>query len=342
MYKFFLNKKFKTKEDFKKKFFYEIYHHSKNKIYKTSLGIKNKNRIFFIIKRTTGAGFFSNFIYVIKWISYARKKKYIPLVDMENFPTKYNEKKNLNNIKNVWELYFNQISNYNLKDVYRSKNIIFSKEKLKVSLDDYNNSKLKKIFNNNIKINKEIIKKANIFYKKKLKINKNDYILGIHLRGTDQKITPGHYLPPTIFDIKVIIEKKILEKKNVKIFLITEEKKYFENLIKEYKNNIFYLPSFRANKISDFNKANRKYHRNKLGLESLSEALVLSFCDEIVYCKSNIPLFSFFISKKKITKTLINYGLNSSNPFLSYLKWRLSILPISFLKYLIYKIFKFR
>ena len=40
------------------------------------------------------------------------------------------------------------------------------------------------------------------FYNKKLKTSKDHYILGIHLRGTDQKITPGHYLPPTIFDIK--------------------------------------------------------------------------------------------------------------------------------------------
>ena len=141
MYKFFLNKEFNIREDFKKKFFYEIYHHSKNKLYQTSLGNKNKNKIFFIIKRTPGGGFFSNFIYVVKWINYARKKKYIPIVDMENFPTKYNEKKNLYNVKNVWELYFNQISNYKLKDVYRSKNIIFCKERFKVSLDDYNNYK---------------------------------------------------------------------------------------------------------------------------------------------------------------------------------------------------------
>ena len=61
MYKFFLNKRFNTREDFKKKFFHEIYHHSKNKLYKTSLGIKNKNKTFFIIKRTIGGGFFFKF-----------------------------------------------------------------------------------------------------------------------------------------------------------------------------------------------------------------------------------------------------------------------------------------
>ncbi len=338
MYQFFLNKSFNKKEDFKKKFFYEISHHSKNKLYKTSLGNKNKNKTFFVIKRTPGGGFFSNFIFVIKWISYARKMKYIPIVDMENFPTKYNEKKNLKNLKNIWELYFRQVSNYKLKDVYKSKNIIFCKDRFTVTLNDYINTKLKKTFLNDIKINKEIVDRSNYFYNKKLKTSKDHYILGIHLRGTDQKITPGHYLPPTIFDIKLLIEKKIKEKKLLKIFLVTEEKKYLENLKKDYKKYIFYLPSFRANKISDFNTEKRKHHRNKLGLESLSEALVLSLCDEVIYCKSNIPLFSFFISKKKITKTLINYGLNSYNPFFSYFKWKLVILPISFLRYLFYKI----
>tara|TARA_Y100001970_G_scaffold294353_1_gene451305 strand:- start:5697 stop:6716 length:1020 start_codon:yes stop_codon:yes gene_type:complete len=339
MYKFFLNKSFSTKEEYKKKFFYEISHHSKNKLFKTSLGNKNKNKTFFIIKRTPGGGFFSNFIFVVKWISYARKMNYIPIVDMENFPTKYNEKKNLKNINNVWELYFNQISNFKLKDVYKSKNIIFCKDRFSVSLNDYLNSKLKKTFINNIKIKKEILNEANYFFKKKLKNNKDYYILGIHLRGTDQKITPGHYLPPTIFDIKILIEKKIKEKKKLKIFLVTEEKRYFEELKKNYKNYIYYMPSFRANKISDFNTEKRKYHRNKLGLESLREALVLSFCDEIVYCKSNIPLFSFFVSKKKITNSLINYGLNSYNPIFSYFKWKLTILPISFFRYLFYRIF---
>ena len=261
---------------------------------------------------------------------------------MENFPTKYNENKNIDNIKNVWEIYFDQISNYNLKDVYKSKNVIFCKERYKVSLNDYEKHNLKKIYFKNIKIKKKILNEINHFYNSKFK-NRNKFkILGIHLRGTDQKITPGHHLPPTIFDIIKIIDKKIKNNQKFKIFLVTEEKKYLDILKKKYKNLIVCLPSFRANKISDFNSHKRNFHRNKLGLESLKEALILSKCDELIYCKSNIPMFSLFISKKKIIKNLINYGLNSYNPFFSFFKWRLIILPISFLKYLTYKIFKYQ
>ena len=339
MYKFFINKKFQPNYKFKKKLPYEISHHSKNILYKTSFGKKNKHKTFFVIKRSPGGGFFSNLIFVIKWINFAQKKNFIPIVDMENFPTNYNENKNIDNIKNIWEIYFKQISKYKLSEVYKSKNVIFCKNKLKVSLQDYNNQNLVKTYNDKIKIKEKIILETNTFYKNKLKTKKNTEIVGIHFRGTDQKITPGHYLPPTIFDIKMFIEKKIKENPKLKIFLITEEKKYLETLKKKYHKYLYFYPSFRGNKISDFNSSNRLYHRNKLGLESLKEALILSKCDEIFYCKSNIPLFSIFISKKKITKTLINNGLNSYNPFFAYFKWRVLILPISFLKYLLYKIF---
>ena len=74
------------------------------------------------------------------------QKKYIPIIDMKNFPTKYNESKNIYNIKNIWELYFNQISNYSLSDVYKSKNVIICSNNFPVSLDDFHDKKLKKKF----------------------------------------------------------------------------------------------------------------------------------------------------------------------------------------------------
>ena len=258
---------------------------------------------------------------------------------MENFPTNYNQKKNLYNIKNIWDLYFDNISKYKLKDVYKSKNVIFSKSKLNVHLNDYNNRELKKTFSVNIKINQNILNKSIFFFNKNFKKTKNNSI-GIHLRGTDQKITPDHYLPPTVYDIIIFIEKKIKEKPNTKFFLVTEEKKYFDILKRKYGALICAYPSFRANKISDFNNSLRNNHRNKLGLESLIEGLTLSYCNEIVFCNSNIPLFSFFVSTKNIKRILINHGTNSSNAAFAYVKWYITVLPISYLKYIIYRLFK--
>ena len=54
---------------------------------------KNKKKTFYIIKRTPGAGLFSNFIFVLNHLKIAESCGYIPIVDMENFPTIYNELK---------------------------------------------------------------------------------------------------------------------------------------------------------------------------------------------------------------------------------------------------------
>ena len=57
-----------------------------------SFGTKNKNKIFYVINRTPGGGMFSNLNFVVHHLFIAEKFKFIPIIDMENFPTLYNEK----------------------------------------------------------------------------------------------------------------------------------------------------------------------------------------------------------------------------------------------------------
>ena len=45
---------------------------------------------------------------------------------MKNFPTRYNESKKILSTFNSWEYYFEKISDIDLKDVYQSKNVIFT------------------------------------------------------------------------------------------------------------------------------------------------------------------------------------------------------------------------
>ena len=131
-----------------KRKFITINNFSKHDIGKFSFGNKNRDKIFYVIKRTPGAGFFSNLAYVIKNLEIAEKKNYIPIVDMSNFPTMYNQKKNIDNKKNVWEIFFKQTSNFKLKDVYKSKNVYFSPNNLKFRSEVYKNVKSKKYLTN--------------------------------------------------------------------------------------------------------------------------------------------------------------------------------------------------
>ena len=91
-----------------------------------NFGNKNRNKIFYIIRRSPGAGLFSNFIFVLNHLKIAISCKYIPIVDMKNFPTIYNEFKKINNTNNSWNYYFKPVSNFNLKEIYKSKNVYFT------------------------------------------------------------------------------------------------------------------------------------------------------------------------------------------------------------------------
>ena len=314
-----------------KKKFEIINNASKHNIGKFSFGNKNRNKIFYVIKCTPGGGFFSNLVYVIKNLHIADKNNYIPIVDMCNFPTMYNQKVNINNKKNIWEIYFKQTSNFKLRDVYKSKNVYFSPSNLKFRLEVYKKKKYKKIFDEYIKVNKEILVTVDKFIKKNFKDEK---ILGIHFRGTDQLISPNHSHPPTIFEIENVIEKKVLKGDFDKIFLLTEDLRYFNRLKKKYKDLIYSYDYFRAKNIEDFSNSKRRNHRNKLGYENLVEAITLSKCDEIVFCETNISMFAIFYSNFKIFKYHLNNGIKSSNVIIARFSWYLLIyLPKSLKHY---------
>ena len=69
-------------------------------------GDKNPNIFFYVIRRSPGAGFFSNLNFVIHHLWICDQLKMIPIIDMENYQTFYNCKKKINNTFNSWEYYF--------------------------------------------------------------------------------------------------------------------------------------------------------------------------------------------------------------------------------------------
>lgn len=295
---------------------------SKHNIAKFSFGNINPNKKFYVIKRTPGGGFFSNLLYVIVNLKIANKKKYIPVVDMYNFPTNYNQKKNIYNKKNIWNLFFKPVSKYNLNEVYKSKNVYFSPTNLKFRLEKYKQPEFKMIFDKYIKINHKILKTTEFFVKKNFK---NKKILGIHFRGTDQRIAANHAHPPTIFEIENLIKKKVINGNFEKVFLLTEDLNYYKKLKNKYKNLICSYDYFRAKNTEEFSTSNRKNHRNILGFENLVEAITLSKCDEVVFCETNISMFAIFYSNFKITKYHIDNGIKSSNVAIARFSWYLSI-----------------
>jgi hypothetical protein len=288
-----------------------------------SFGNKNKNKIFYVIKRTPGAGLFSNVTYVLNHLKIVEKFNFIPVVDMENFPTIYNEKKPLNKNLNSWNYYFKNTSKYTLKEVYKSKNVIFTDNFFsKAMLTSYDMSSKKdfsNIINKYIHIKPNIQSEVRIFKKKYFK-NK-DRVLGIHFRGTTYKTARGHAFPLP----KKLMKKNIdflMKKFNYnKIFVVTEEKKYLDYLKKYYDKKLIFLDIFRTINIDAFNCYPRPNHRYKLGKEILIETLLLSYCSGLTFVKSNVSAAAISFSKKKQNLHPLLLGYNSNNKYISKWNW---------------------
>jgi hypothetical protein len=296
---------------------------------KLSKRFRDKKNFFYIINRKPSpTGFFSNFAFVLNHIKYALKKNYIPIVDMKNFPTIYNEKNKVLNTFNSWEYYFDQISNYSLEKIYKSKRYIFSSQfflnNMELEIHKLKNDPLiKNIMKKYIKIKKKYIEEVNFKIKKKFKKK----MLGVLIRGTTQKIATNHQLPIEPFKLNPIINKILEKEKCDKIFLVTEDLDYFESLKKNFKNKIIFNNSFRSkvnfynNHAKIFDSYPRKLHRYKLGKEILIDTLMLSKCDVLLYTNSNVSSAAILFSKKKQSKYYISSENNSSNIYLARWKW---------------------
>lgn len=286
-----------------------------------SFGTKNKNKKFYVIRRSPGAGFFSNLTYVLAHLLIAEKYKFIPVVDMENHPTIYNEKRLINKTYNSWEYYFNKVSKYELKDVYNSKSVILTSNFFEshMPIDMSLKKEFHKIIKKYIHINTDITKEMQKLKKKYFK--NNDKILGVHFRGTTYKTARGHAFPIPPKLMKKNIDALIKKFKYNKIFVVTEESDYLEYMKKCYPEKIIYCKFYRTLKLDAFRHYPRINHRYKLGREILIETLLLSYCMGLTYVKSNVSSAAIAFSKKELNLHPLFIGYNSRNKYVSRWYW---------------------
>ena len=288
-----------------------------------SFGKKNENKIFYVIKRTPGAGLFSNLTFVLNHLKIAEKYSFIPVIDMQNFPTIYNEDNKINGTLNSWNYYFKSVSKYSLKEVYKSKNVIFTNDYFSkgmlASYEMSNKKEFKKIIKKYIFVKPDIQKEIN-FYKKKYFKNHNK-ILGVHFRGTTYKKARGHTFPIPKKMMKKNIDYLINKFGYSKIFVVTEELKYLKYLKKYYKEKLIFINVFRELYQDAFLQYPRPNHRYKLGKEILIEALLLSYCSGFTFIRTNVSSATIAFSKNKQYLHPLYIGHNSENKYIARWKW---------------------
>jgi hypothetical protein len=317
-------------KDFKKNFFFKKY--KNQSLINLKLGNKNKKKIFYVIRISPGGGFFSNFGYVLNHLKIAYEKGYEPIVDMNNFPTIYNEKRKIKNTMNAWEYYFHQFKDRKLEDVYKSYNVIFTGFKYLINFE-FNFGVVKKfrfILKKYVKIRNDILKDFNSFKNKHFKKKK---ILAVFFRAGDMRISPNHPFPPTYSQIINATHKVLNKNKCSNIFLYSEEERFLKKFKKIFcQYNIIIYPTSRIGKNHPYFSYTRNNHRYKLGKELLIQMLLLSQCHYLIYSESNIIEAAklYNLNKNQMLYKLDN-GYNSSTLFIARWLWYIrSFLPSYF------------
>tara|TARA_B100001063_G_C16769122_1_gene560461 strand:+ start:1258 stop:2307 length:1050 start_codon:yes stop_codon:yes gene_type:complete len=297
----------------------------KSKFYFKKFGNLNPDKIFYVIQRTPGFGLFSNLSFVLNHIKIAKNFGFIPIIDMENFPSIYNEKKKILNTLNSWEYYFEQISNNTLDEVYKSKNVILTENNFYSKDEDFfanitESKDLVKILRNYIRLKNSKYKLLN-HLKKKFIDNKKT--LGVHFRGTTYK-TAGVVFAATINQMINKINKILEENKYDKIFLVTEDLKNFNSIINYFGDKVMFLnTSLRGNSdLEVWDNYSRNRHRYKLGRDILLETYLLSYCEGYLDIDTNpreiAHALNLNTNQKRYT---IDNGHNKSWPIFNHIKY---------------------
>ncbi len=256
------------------------------------------------------AGFFAQFVYVLQQIRFAEVHQLIPIVNLDH---KYNYYYDEGYQDNVWENYFEPVTGIPSSELDRldPKTITFLRpqEQRLLFLGEgdqppinYDTSTKQwwqrqremggALTTQYIRVLPEIQSQVDDLYQ----INfLGQPVLGLHLRGTDKSVGPDgkRFDWPELF-IRIFppeeyfpfIDKFLALHPNGKVFVATDQVQFLTTLINQYGDHILYTSATRSD--SDkavFNRSGKAYHK---GVEVLKDALLLSKCDFLIKCMSNV------------------------------------------------------
>lgn len=273
---------------------------------------KRFTKKYYIISRSAGgAGFFSNYMWVLGHVIFAKKLGYIPVVDMENYSTLYSEDEPVDGEKNAWNYYFENVGSISLKEAYDSGSYVMGEDaplhkyEGRYCIGGYRYPTQKAIEYYAPIIEKNIVVKEELldgFEKEWSKnVSEGEKVLGIHVRGTDMKNNLGHPMPAAISAYLENAKKILADNPDItKVFLATDECNTIEAFRKEFEGTkwgLFMTDAFRIWDTGEEKRTGvheiqvenaRPMHKYLLGKEVLNDAYFLKKCDYLLCGHSNI------------------------------------------------------
>ena len=265
---------------------------------KKSFGNLNPDKKFYVLRSNgTHDGLLAMYIPRLRQIKNLIAQGFIPFVDFENYETQYTMPEPIKGTRNVWEYYFEQPSNFNLNEIYKSKNVILSGWKFsddptkKPDIDFYDKDYSPDIFKF-APIKKYVLDLA----EDKIKTDNVSKMLGVFLRGTDYThLKPaGHAVQPSKEMAAEKIDEFLKKYGNMKIFLATEDEDILNYLRQRYGDLIFTTDN---NVIKNYSGKNfltneiKGVNKYKFGLDYLVKMICLARCKYLI---ASMAAGSFF------------------------------------------------
>lgn len=254
-----------------------------------TLGNRNRNKTVFLLDYHCGAeGMVSivNHIYMhIRWIL---AEGYIPVVDLHLYPNQY-----LNTEKeNMWEYFFEPVSDVSTKEAYESENVISAHENeiilSEAKINPYQGKWSTRVFNSEefskiIRLNKDTKEYIERIMPKELPGS----VLGIVMRGTDYRA----WRRGTV-DIETFLRVSMHYKNKLEyeyVFLATEDAEYFEMFRQNFGDKMLTVDQKRV----WYDYENKEYvpvktlfgsrDGREAGRNYLAVIYCLSLCDSLLY-----------------------------------------------------------
>ena len=252
-------------------------------VFMKSFGSLNPDKFFYVIWRESpGGGFFSNVFHVLSHLMYAWDLGLTPVVDMENFSTFYNEQSVIASTKNAWEYYFTQPSRFSLRDVYKSKRVVFCYGSGGSAFGAYYNFvKAGKMAERFLHVQPSVLAEVEAFRKEHFE---NRSVLGVHFRGQEMKTAKGHPAPPTEAQM-LERTRELLQRFSIdKIYIVSEDQGYVDLFKNEFRERVLCTDSFRTHGENAYKMPPtvRSLHMYNLGREILRDTLLLSQTDYLL------------------------------------------------------------
>ena len=240
-------------------------------------------------------GMFGYMGLILAMICYAVEKGMVPVIDMKNYPNTYLEDCEVGKI-NSWELFFRQISEFSIDDVYASKKYVIGNH---MDIDwgnlpnigGYCNHKKYALwhfmYHEYAVLSQEAADYCNQEEVNLLK-GRESQTLGVLVRGTDIKKAKGHAVQPPLEEViqkcKEVIQK---DSRFQYIYLATEERKNEELFRKAFPDRVIvnkrtYYDEIDYSKGLSYVRTNREHDRYTRGMEYLSSIRLLSKCGGLV------------------------------------------------------------